>query len=94
MLSKRIAYLRKKNSMSQAQLANKIGISPSALGMYEQGRRTPGIDTLTRFSEIFNVSLDYLITGSEFNHPIVDDNDMSKRTNCPCSTCFWREYVK
>ena len=35
--------------------------------MNELGRRTPSIETLVQKSRIFNVSVDYLITGSEFN---------------------------
>ena len=35
----RIAALRRQADMSQAQLARLLGVSPSAVGMYEQGRR-------------------------------------------------------
>lgn len=66
MLSTRIMLLRHTMGLSQLQLAKKLSISPSALGMYEQSRRTPSLDLLISMSQIFNVSLDYLITGSEF----------------------------
>ena len=63
MLSIQISYLRMQNNLSQAQLAKLLNISPSALGMYEQGRRVPSLDILIKLSEYFHVSLDYLITG-------------------------------
>ncbi len=66
MLANRITLLRRAMGLSQLQLAQKLSISPSALGMYEQSRRTPSLDLLIAMSKIFNVSLDYLITGSEF----------------------------
>ena len=66
MLSKQIADLRKKLGMSQSQLATKLNVSPSTIGMYEQGRRVPAINVLITMSKLFNVSLDYLITGVEF----------------------------
>ena len=66
MLSKQITYLRRKSEMSQSQLATKLNISPSAIGMYEQGRRIPALDILMQMAKLFNVSLDYLITGKEF----------------------------
>lgn len=66
MLSSRIMLLRRAMGLSQLQLAQKLSISPSTLGMYEQSRRTPSLDLLISMSQIFNVSLDYLITGSEF----------------------------
>ena len=91
MLSTRIMYLRKKNSMSQSQLANKIGVSSSALGMYEQGRREPSLETLVSISRIFKVSLDYLATGAEHaSDASLSDGDYF--VDCPCKTCFWKEY--
>ena len=41
MLAEQIASLRKQAGMSQQQLANKLMVVPSTIGMYEQGRRTP-----------------------------------------------------
>ena len=66
MLSCRITQLRQSSGMSQLQLAEQLHLSPSAVGMYEQGRRTPNIDVLIQMSKLFNVSLDYLLTGTEF----------------------------
>ena len=60
-LGSRIRKLRKNNYMSQAALAAKIGVSASAIGMYEQNRRTPDNDTLREFCEIFGVTSDYLL---------------------------------
>lgn len=65
MLSKQIAYLRRNSKISQSQFAEYLNVSPSAIGMYEQGRRVPDLATLVSMSRIFGVSLDYLITGEE-----------------------------
>lgn len=91
MLSKRVACLRKKFNYSQSELASMLNTSPSAIGMYEQGRRTPSLETLVQMSEIFNVSLDYLITGSEFSKSIQTHNGKLP-DDCPCHICFWKEY--
>lgn len=66
MLPCRIACLRRSIGMNQLQLARKLHLSPSTIGMYEQGRRTPNVEVLVQMSRIFSVSLDYLVTGSEF----------------------------
>lgn len=71
MMAKRIAVLRKKQHLSQAEFAHKLNISASAEGMYEQGRRTPSLDILIMMAKQFNVSLDYLITGSEYEYSAV-----------------------
>lgn len=63
MLGARIASLRQVFGLSQAQLAEKLHISTSAVGMYEQGRREPSVDTLVAMSREFGVSLDYLLSG-------------------------------
>lgn len=63
MLGARIAALRRQAGLSQTQLAERLKISPSAVGMYEQGRREPSIETVIALAEIFGVSTDYLLTG-------------------------------
>ncbi len=50
--------------MSQSRLAQLLQISPSAVGMYEQGRREPSAETLVELSRIFQVSVDYILTGA------------------------------
>ena len=63
MLGARIALLRRNRSMSQLTLARALGVSPSTVGMYEQGRREPPLQTVVRLAEIFGVSTDYLLRG-------------------------------
>ena len=89
MLANRITQLRHNLSLSQLQLAQKLSISPSALGMYEQSRRTPSLDTLISMSKIFNVSLDYLLTGSEFT-PDPTAPASKKLPTCPCCPYFYQ----
>lgn len=89
MLANRIMLLRRAMGLSQQQLAQKLSISPSALGMYEQSRRTPSLDLLIAMSQIFNVSLDYLITGSEFT-PDPTAPAPKKLPTCPCCPYFYQ----
>ena len=63
MLGMRIAVLRRSAGMSQQELAQKLKISPSAVGMYEQGRREPSVQILSDMAKLFGVSIDYLVTG-------------------------------
>jgi len=65
MLGFRIAALRKQAGMNQAELARLLQVSPSAVGMYEQGRREPSAQMLLTLAQIFGVSVDYLLTGSQ-----------------------------
>ncbi len=61
MLGARIAALRKKAGLSQSELAKCLRISPSAVGMYEQGRREPSLDMLVELARTFGVSTDFLL---------------------------------
>ena len=63
MLGARIAMLRKQHGLSQQDLARRLEISPSTIGMYEQGRREPACQTIISLADIFQVSVDYLMTG-------------------------------
>ena len=60
----RIAALRRRAGWSQGELARHLGISPSTVGMYEQGRREPNSQMLVALSELFGVTIDYLVKGS------------------------------
>ena len=69
MLGARIAALRRAAGWNQAELAGKLRISPSAVGMYEQGRREPSAQMLLELARVFEVSVDYLLTGEGCDSP-------------------------
>lgn len=61
MLGERIRRLRTGARMTQQELANRLEISASAVGMYEQGRREPPYELLIAIGELFGVSADWLL---------------------------------
>lgn len=63
MFGARVAALRLQAGMTQAELAKRLAVSPSAVGMYEQGRREPSMDRIVALARLFGVSTDYLMTG-------------------------------
>ena len=58
--------IRKQKKMNQLKVALDLNISREALSHYENGKRSPDVDMLVLFSQYFNVSIDYLINGKEF----------------------------
>ena len=64
----RLKELRIKSGLTQAQLADKLNISASTIGMYEQGRREPDNDTLTKLCIELNTSVDYLLGIKEYKN--------------------------
>ena len=58
--------IRKKKKLNQQRVALDLNITREALSHYENGRRGPSLAMLVKLSEYFDVSIDYLITGHEF----------------------------
>ncbi|MBQ4269535.1 MAG: helix-turn-helix transcriptional regulator [Clostridia bacterium] len=58
--------IRKEKKFSQLKVAMDLSISREALSYYENGKRSPDTEMLLRLSRYFNVSIDFLITGKEF----------------------------
>lgn len=61
MIGNIIRQLRLQHNYTQNALSERLNLSPSAIGMYEQNRRLPDIDTLSSLANIFSVSSDYLL---------------------------------
>src|SRR5699024_7004485 len=58
-LSEKIQRLRKKKKVTQAGLAKALNISPSTVGMWEQGTNSPLMDKVTQMAKFFNVPISY-----------------------------------
>lgn len=71
--SERLRLLRASKGLSQADFAKQIKVSKSSVNMYERGEREPGLETLERIADYFNVDMDYLLGKSD----IVNKNSWS-----------------
>ena len=58
--------IRKLKKLNQQKVAMDLNISREALSYYENGKREPSLALLLAMSQYFNVSINYLITGEEF----------------------------
>jgi len=81
--AKRLATLRKEAGLTQKELADKLGVSRGTIGMYEIGQRDPDTETLQKLSDIFGVSVDYLLGKTDIRNPsdeiteaVEDDPDL------------------
>lgn len=64
-----LTSLRKQEGLSQKELADKTGLTRSAIGMYETGKREPDFETLEIFADFFNVNMDTLLGKAESAAP-------------------------
>ena len=59
-LSERLKKLREDLGISQANLANEIGVTQASVNRYETDKTTPTAETLLWYADRFDVSLDYI----------------------------------
>lgn len=57
----RLKILRKNKKCNQQDVANYLGISYQAYAHYENGRRQPDPETLSKIADYFDVTVDYLL---------------------------------
>lgn len=71
LVSNSIKKLREEKGMTQDVLAEKLCVTRQAISNWETGKTQPDIETLTRLAEIFDVSVERIIYGSERQKRIV-----------------------
>ncbi|WP_047686454.1 MULTISPECIES: helix-turn-helix transcriptional regulator [Xenorhabdus] len=67
--STRFLQLRKQHSLTQPQMAERVGIHLTQVRRYESGEAQPSLDILKRIAVTFNVSADWLIFEEEEREP-------------------------
>ena len=81
-----------RGNLSQVKFAKKIGLSQRTIANYENGDNIPNAEVVTRISDIFGVSLDWLLKGQGAIHPELasseqsdkdEDGDAAIRFQCP-----------
>lgn len=60
-IGQRIAELRKNLGLTQAELADKLGVSHQAVSQWERSETLPDILTLPRIADVFGESISYLL---------------------------------
>lgn len=70
-----IKQLRSEKEISQQELADAIGISKSAISMYEINKRVPELETFEAIADYFNVDMDYLMGKTDIRrrYTFIDD---------------------
>lgn len=73
----KLLELRKKNNLTQSEIAQKLFMSQNCYSSYENGRTEPNIETLCNLADYYNVTLDYLV-GRDYNNEIGYLNEQQK----------------
>ena len=66
----RLKKLREERKISQLKLAMDLGMNQNSVSRYENGQRQADYETLIKFADYFNVSIDYLLERT--NNPLTN----------------------
>ncbi len=72
-IANRLVNLRKKNGLSQEELANKLGLSRQAVSKWERAEASPDTDNLICLAKLYGVSLDELLKTNDGVETIVEE---------------------
>ncbi|MDD4069689.1 MAG: helix-turn-helix transcriptional regulator [Candidatus Izemoplasmatales bacterium] len=67
LISKKIIEKRKQKGMTQNELADALFVSRQAVSKWEMGKSLPSIEVLLENTELFDVTIDYMLDGSELS---------------------------
>lgn len=76
MINKQIEYIRKQQKLSQKEFAEQIGVSRQMVSDWERDISSPSIEKLIIISNMFNISLDYLIKGVNYENKIKKESNI------------------
>mgnify|MGYP000320294383 CR=1 FL=1 len=68
-LDKKLARLRKKAGLSQAEVSEELDVSRQAVTKWETGLSRPSTENLQSLSKLYNVPMEYLLDESENELP-------------------------
>ena len=78
-LADKIMTLRKKNTWSQEELAERIGVSRQAVSKWESAQAIPDLDKILLLAELFGVTTDYLLKDTVEDAVFVSGTDIDGR---------------
>ena len=79
--AERLKELRKQANLTQVELAKRLGIGQSSYADWERGRKKPTQENLVKISQVFSVSIDYLVGNSEEKSNDLDNVELLFRMN-------------
>lgn len=78
-IGKNLTTLRKKNKLTQLELAEMLNYSDKAVSKWEKGESVPSVEVLYRICKIYNVSLDYIVGDTPAPVPVVATAKVRKK---------------
>lgn len=81
MIGNKLKQLRKQCDLTQVDVARKLGVTQPLIQRWESGNKIPNLETLKKFSKIYNVSIDALAFDDKDLADLKDKNLVDKIKN-------------
>lgn len=99
MLTKRLKELRTKENLTQGELAEKINVPLTTYANWEQGKRIPDYNILSKLADIYDCSVDYLIGRTNNKNEVLRMPDkyevvITKAKDCDISPEALEKYIE
>lgn len=78
-IAKNIIELRRRDGITQAELAEKLNYTDKAVSKWERGASLPDISVLKDIADLFNVTIDYLVTKEHTEKIHIESKEMRGR---------------
>ena len=80
-VAKNITDLRILNNMTQLELGEKLNYSDKTVSKWERGKSSPDISVLVQISDIFGVTLDYLVSSENIEEKVLENKEQETKYN-------------
>lgn len=80
----RLKNLREKSGYTKKEISHKLDFTANVYGSYERGDRRPSLETIIKLADMYDVSLDYLIRGKEYQSESTSNKEISKLETLIC----------
>ena len=74
-LADRLVSLRRKNGLSQEELADQIGVSRQAVSKWERGESSPDTNNLIALAKVYNLKIDDMLYEEDTNKAQKNQNN-------------------
>ena len=78
-IAKNLSSLRRKNKLTQVQLAEQLNYSDKAISKWEKGESLPSVEVLHKICKLYGVSIDYMVGDEKKEPKIIQTADLKKR---------------
>ena len=92
-VAENLAYLRKKNNFTQLELAEKLNYSDKSISKWEHGETMPDIEILQKLANIYNVTLDYIVSDAPIEEKQKFYKKSQNKQNQIIISALWVSFV-